>query len=278
MRWLRLLLVVGLGAAVAGCAAPQYMSPQVTEADIAAVRAVRRAEAPKVERSAAEMEQVVARVVARLRPAISGLCLSVSGTACAFEARLVREDDAINAYAGPGGGVYITTGMLRHLASDDEVAFVLSHEIAHHMANHIEEKQQNAAVGAAIGAIILGGLAAYAQQGSSQPDRQLVANAAHAGASLGATGGVLSYSKEQEREADYLGMYAMDKAGYDVTAAAAVMDTFATLHPSSAGTTSFFGTHPSAPEREARATKVVREIAAKRRRGGEIMPNRAPVE
>lgn len=262
----------------AGCAAPQYMSPSVTNADIAAVQASRRADVPEVQRSEEEMEQIVARVVSRLRPSITGLCLTVSGKICEFDAQLVRKHDTINAYATQGGGVYITTGMLKHLETDDEVAFVLSHEIAHHMANHIEEQQQNAQVGAAIGAIILGGLAAYAQRNSHQPSQQLIMNAANAGAGLGAAGGALSYSKEQEREADYLGMYAMNKAAYDVTAATVVMDKFASLKPGSTDATSFFGTHPSSPEREARAVKVVEEIAAKRELGGEIMPNKAPTE
>ena len=268
---LGLALLVTLGA----CSKPEYMSPEVTEAELQLVALPRSVNLEKVERDRVAEAQIVSDAEARLRPAIRDLCLTVSGETCDFEIELENDDDTPNAYASGERQIVITTGMLQYLETEDEVAFVLAHEIGHHMANHIEEGRRNTAVGALIGGALLGALAAAGSRDSYNRSAN-VAQATQLGMQVGAVGGRLSYSKAQEREADYLGIYAIELAGYDTKAAARVMDRFTQINPRSARPTSFFGTHPSSIEREARALSVKREIEAKRAAGAPILPNRVP--
>lgn len=270
-------LAAGLGSAllVGACATPQYMSPDVTETEIAAAAEPKNIAIRRIYRTNEETFNLVADVEARLRPAIDQLCLEVSGRHCAFHVHVERNDAKPNAYASGDGSIAITTAMLQYLESEDEVAFVLGHEIAHHMANHIEETKQNAQAGALLGAILLGGLAAAAASPYSPAwyNQYQVNNAANAGAMLGVAAG-LSYSKDQEREADYLGAYMAALAGYDVSAAANVVDKFTVISPESTKEKGFFGSHPTSPEREARLLKVMAEIKAKQEAGASLQPEK----
>ncbi|MEQ9640898.1 MAG: M48 family metallopeptidase [Alphaproteobacteria bacterium] len=259
--------------ALAACATPEYMSPEVSDAELQRVAAARSDQAKKVKRDRVEAARIVTAAEMRLRPAIRDLCENVSGKNCDFDISIENDDDTPNAYASGENKIVITTAMLEYLESEDEVAFVLAHEIGHHMANHINEGKRNMTVGALVGGALLGALAAAGSRDSYNRSRN-IAKATQLGATVGAVGGRLSYSKAQEREADYLGIYAIELAGYDPTAAARVMDRFTQINPRSARPTSFFGTHPSSIEREARALKVKREIEEKRDAGLPMIPNR----
>jgi predicted Zn-dependent protease len=271
-------LAIGLGGVLlaGACATPEYMPPAVTEAEIASVAAPENIAVRRTYRTGEEAFRLVADVEARLRPAIHQLCVEVSGRHCAFHVHVERNDAQPNAYAKADGSIAITTAMLQYLETEDEVAFVLGHEIAHHMANHLEETKESVQAGAIIGALLLGGLTAATATPYSPAwyNQYQVNNAANTGAVLGAMAG-LSYSKDQEREADYLGAYVAALAGYDVGAGAKVMDKFAVISPESAKDKSFFGTHPASPEREARLLKVMAEIKAKQEAGGPLRPDKA---
>ncbi|MEM7168685.1 MAG: M48 family metalloprotease [Pseudomonadota bacterium] len=111
----------------------------------------------------------------------------------------VLDTPIVNAFALPGGYVYITRGLLALAQDEAEVAGVLAHEIGHVTARHGAERHgQNLAAGiATMGLGLLGGQAA-----------------ASAGGGIGAV--VLkSYSRDQEFEADMLGVRYLARAGYD---------------------------------------------------------------
>ena len=112
-------------------------------------------------------------------------------------------DDMINAFALPGGYVYITRGMLLHLGSESELAAVLGHEIAHITEKHgIRRQRRNTLQNvASMGAAMLTGQRGVAELGQ-------------------VLGGVLitGYSREFELEADEVGAAFMAKAGYSPTA------------------------------------------------------------
>ncbi|MGB2392405.1 MAG: M48 family metalloprotease, partial [Pseudomonadales bacterium] len=112
-------------------------------------------------------------------------------------------DDMINAFALPGGYVYITRGMLLHLGSESELAAVLGHEIAHITEKHgIRRQRRNTLQNvASMGAAMLTGQRGVAELGQ-------------------VLGGVLitGYSREFELEADEVGASFMAKAGYSPTA------------------------------------------------------------
>jgi predicted Zn-dependent protease len=125
----------------------------------------------------------------------------------------VVDDASVNAFALPGGPIFVTRGILTHLNSEAELAAVLGHEIGHvtgrHAANMIS-KQQLAQLGLGIGTILLPeGLRGLGQL---------------AGAGMGLM--FLKYGRDAENQADELGFRYTLKTGYDVRE---MKDVFATL-------------------------------------------------
>lgn len=121
------------------------------------------------------------------------------------------DEDEVNAFAIPGGHIYIYNGMLEELSSDDEVAAVLAHEIAHVVARHSIKRLQ-AAIGANI--LMLGSLAVQ-----SEGNIDAVSSSSIVIATM-----MSKYSQEDELLADKLAVQYMADAGYDPKAALAVMD------------------------------------------------------
>ena len=117
----------------------------------------------------------------------------------------------VNAFALPGGFIYITRGLLSLASSEAELAGVLSHELAHVTARHGAERQtaqQAAQTGLLLGAIGL--------QVSGLPSDLLQVGQSVAQTAIGAA--IKGYSREHEFEADTLGIRYMSQAGYDADA------------------------------------------------------------
>ncbi|MBC8337862.1 MAG: M48 family metalloprotease [Rhodospirillales bacterium] len=112
-------------------------------------------------------------------------------------------DDKVNAFALPGGYVYITRGLLALAENEAEVAGVLAHEIGHVTARHTAERYSTTQA-TNLGLIVLGALGSAA--GVPSGIGRL--------AGLGAQAALSSYSREQELEADMLGVRYMTRAGY----------------------------------------------------------------
>lgn len=110
-----------------------------------------------------------------------------------------------NAFALPGGYVYISRQLLALLNNEAELAFVMGHEVGHVAAQHSQKRQQRSAL-SGIGAAILG-----AVTGSN-----IVGQLASQGAQLY----TLGFSREQERQADSLGLRYLAQGGYDPLASA----------------------------------------------------------
>lgn len=117
-----------------------------------------------------------------------------------YEFFVVREDD-INAFAVPGGKLFANAGLISRVENDDALAGVLGHEVAHSAGHHIVRQQQK---GAAAGYASLLGLLL----GILNPALAIGALAAGQAAQL-------SYQRDFEREADYMGIEYSRKAGYD---------------------------------------------------------------
>ena len=113
----------------------------------------------------------------------------------------VVRDPRINAFAVPGGYVYVHAGLLAHASNDDELAGVLGHEIAHVNAHHLARQQE--ATKYLNYAALLGALLSVVQP------------AIGAGAVAANAAVQLQYRREFEQEADYLGAGYMQSAGYD---------------------------------------------------------------
>ncbi len=151
----------------------------------------------------------------------------------------VLDSPIVNAFALPGGYIYITRGLLAHMNSESELAGVLSHEVAHVTARHAVRQYTKAAsyqVGTGIASIffpeISGGMGQFADL-----------------AFLAILNG---YSREFETEADSLAVTYTTKAGYDPQAMALLLQTLELLDRYRSGKktyTSLFATHPSTDKR-----------------------------
>ena len=112
--------------------------------------------------------------------------------------------------------VVMGENLLIEMRSDDEIAFVLSHEMSHHIAGHIPKQQQQQV----LGALILGGIVAAAGNpyGAPASDRA-IEQAMDVGAYVGAR----AYSQSYELEADTIGAFVAVRAGYDPERGAAIL-------------------------------------------------------
>ena len=120
-----------------------------------------------------------------------------------FHAVNIKE---INAFALPGGPVYVNVGTIRAADDEAQLAGVMAHEISHIVLRHSTEQASKAAL-AQLPLAVLG--AAIGQSTAGQ--------LAQLGASIGAQSLFLKYSRDAEREADLLGSQIMYDAGYNPT-------------------------------------------------------------
>jgi len=164
---------------------------------------------------------------------------AAANTEYRFEFNLLADDETINAFALPGGPIFITAGLMKRLQSEGELAGVLGHEIGHvvarHSAEHIAKAQLTEGLtGAAV-------IAAY------DPDNPASGEQAAAVAAMIGQAVNMRYGREDELESDRLGVRFMAEAGYDPRALIRVMEV---LREASSGAQQpeFFSTHPN-PDR-----------------------------
>jgi predicted Zn-dependent protease len=116
-----------------------------------------------------------------------------------FRFRIIEKKD-VNAFALPGGYVYLYSGLMERLDNEAELAAVLSHEISHVVARHAVKRMQQVYGYQLVASLALGGRL-------SETTQQVL------GAAVGLV--ILGYGRGNELEADYSGAYYMKKAGYD---------------------------------------------------------------
>ena len=175
----------------------------------------------------------------------------------------VLDSPEVNAFALPGGYVYITRGIMAYLDSEAELAGVVGHEIGHVTARHGAQRatrQQNAGIGV-LAATVLGVLieGATGVQGAAQAASQI-------GQSV-AAGTVARYSRDQESQADLLGAEYLARNGYnprnmiDVIAVLKRQEQYATDQARAQGKQASSGnnwlaSHPSNDQRLADISRV----------------------
>ena len=174
--------------------------------------------------------------------------------------KVINDPGWANALATAGGFVYVTTGLLTILETEDELAAALAHEIGHMAARHGIKKEQTRQQWALMNQILAhvvaaGGAVAAGQATKSATGSELAAAAAaRAGAvTAGGLTAVFSavmlsaYDRDQEREADTLGLRYLEHAGYQLQAALSLLTKLEALeHAAGRG---IFATHPSPAER-----------------------------
>ncbi len=145
---------------------------------------------------------------------------------------VIDNDELVNAFALPGGQVFITTAMLRELQEEDQLAAVMAHEIVHVLARHGAQRvaQQELTQG------LLEGVAVATNPETAQ------------GAAVIAQLVNIRYSREDELQSDEIGVDILVDAGYDPCGMAELMQI---LERASGGQSppEFFSTHPSPDNR-----------------------------
>jgi predicted Zn-dependent protease len=162
----------------------------------------------------------------------------------------VIDSDEINAFALPGGFFYVNSGLILHADEEAELAGVMAHEIAHVAARHGTRNATKGEIAqfASIPLILLGpgGWAGYGL---------------YQGLNLAIPIGFLKFSRDNEREADFLGLQYMYKAGYDPNAFVSFFEKIEAeerRHPGSIP--KVFSTHPPTPERVQKAQEEITTI------------------
>jgi len=162
----------------------------------------------------------------------------------------VLDSTAINAFALPGGYIYITRGLLAYLNSEAELAAVLGHEIGHVTARHSVRQQSTAAVTGILGAVV------SASTGVQGVDTLT---------DMAGTAIVRGYGRDHELEADRLGAEYLAKSGYDPNAMLEVVgilknqEAFETLVAEKEGRQAnvYHGLFSTHPDNDARFQEVV---------------------
>jgi predicted Zn-dependent protease len=165
-----------------------------------------------------------------------------------WEFNLVAQDD-VNAFCMPGGKIVVYEGLLKLVASDDELGVVLGHEVAHAVAKHSNERMSQELL-TQYGAAIL----SEALSKKSEAVKQVGNTVFGLGTQLGI---MLPYSRKHEYEADRMGLVLMTLAGYNPDKAVSFWQKMA---ENGSHTPEFLSTHPSDTHRIAEIEKYLPEM------------------
>jgi predicted Zn-dependent protease len=156
-------------------------------------------------------------------------------------------DDSINAFAVPGGHIYVNTGLIKAASSEDEVAAVMAHEINHAVARHGTQQMTQQYGYNLVLQMLLGDNPGMLTQLAS---------------SLFGQAGTMAYSRSMENQADYLGVETMSRAGYDPNG---MLTFFTKLNAMSGGQKTsqvekFFSSHPETGERLGNVKQAIAKL------------------
>lgn len=157
----------------------------------------------------------------------------------------VLNDDGFNAFATPGGSIFVTKGLLARMRNEAELAGVLSHEIGHVIRKHyLKAIQSNAVTGLGVDL-----LADNINKGSAE----LKTFAANIFKDVYARG----LDKDDEYEADRVGVVIAARAGFDAYGLPSVLQTLQSQNPQDKGFSLLFETHPTPTDRLDRLNRAM---------------------
>jgi len=165
-----------------------------------------------------------------------------------FKFHLLADTQTVNAFALPGGQIFITEALFRRLKSEDQLAGVLGHEMGHVVGRHSNEQMANSRLWGGLAQ----GLGVLLSDGQSNSGAQI--------ANMVAQWRVMKFSRDDESESDALGVRFMIQAGYNPEALIGVMEILAQVS-GAANSSDFMSSHPSPANRMER----IREVIAKER-------------
>ena len=189
--------------------------------------------------SNAQQTEQIKKVGRRIESAVEQYMVSqnLSGELAGFawEFNLIDEPKTANAWCMPGGKVAFYTGILPICKDETGVAIVMGHEVAHAIANHGRERMSQQMLQEL-------GMSSFSAMMGSNPGagKQLLMQAVGAGASVG----MLKFSRQDESEADHLGLIFLAMAGYDPNQAPIFWERMKAMSGGQAPP-EFLSTHPS---------------------------------
>ena len=188
----------------------------------------------------ATVDQVCARIISRS---------AAKETPYQFDCHVLADEDTINAFALPGGQVFITAGLLKRLQTEGQVAGVLGHEIGHVVARHGAEHLAKAK--------LTQGLTGAAVLATYDPDNPSTRNTAAVAALIGQVVN-MRFGREDELESDKLGVRFLAESQYDPRA---MIDVMRILEEAAGGgrQPEFFSTHPNPGRRIEYIQQVIAE-------------------
>ena len=162
----------------------------------------------------------------------------------------VIDSDQVNAFALPGGFFYVNSGLILRADSEAELAGVMAHEIAHVAARHgTKDATKGELVNLASIPLVMLGPGGWAGYGLYQ------------GLNFAIPLSFLQFSRQHEREADYLGLEYMYKAGYDPNSLISFFEKIEAEEKRQPGTIpKLFSTHPPTPERVVNIQKEIGDV------------------
>ncbi len=183
-----------------------------------------------------------------------------------FSYTVLQNDKVLNAFAAPGGPIFVTTLLVRTTSNDAELAYVLGHETGHIEMRHIAksvEKQQKIGLAAGVLGAVLG------SRGGAVPGAMM--NATYA---LWQSG----YSRSQESQADAVGVRFMSRLGYDPRAAISMLHKLDGAGQNPTGLDKYLASHPAPAKRIVAVSKEIQDenlIEAARQNGGPRLSDNA---
>jgi len=246
-----LLATVSALAVLTGCASNTYVAPRISEDEAYRANQAQAANKrlPEYNRTDEQNKQMIGKVFNRLVTSSRPICAD-AGVDCSKFKIAYDPSKQVNAFASNGQNITISAGLMRYV-DEPQLAVAMAHEMGHHLAKHNQKTQQRASTGATLGALA-GALLAKA----AGADPKLGASIGMQGGMIGA---VVSYSKEQEKEADYVGGYIASAAGYNLQEGGKVWTTLGVLGGNKA-TSGLLATHPTGAERDAAWQHTVHEV------------------
>ncbi len=191
---------------------------------------------------------------ARLNTYISGIGQALAAQTEADYPNLpweftLLDSDVINAFALPGGKVFMSRGLAEKLTTEAELAAVLGHEVGHVTARHSGQRVSQT--------MIVSGIVIGAGVAASQSDSDLAKLGVPLLVGAGGSGYLLKFNRSQELEADALGVRYMVKIGYDPLGARMVQEVLA-REGGSGKQPEFLSTHPYPESRIAQINEMLK--------------------
>ena len=172
-------------------------------------------------------------------------------TSYQFKFHLLADNETVNAFALPGGQIFITEALFRRLKSEDQLAGVLGHEMGHVVARHSNEQMAHSSLLSGVAQ----GVGVMTSDGHNNTGAYI--------ANRVAQWRVMTFSRADESEADALGVRFMMQAGYNPEALIGVMEILAQVS-GGANNSDFMSSHPNPANRMEHIRAVIAKESARR--------------